>query len=221
MFDQSLVDAGKSALMAFWNQFRGWIILAVLIVVGMLLYSCEHKIALDASNQSQLLKGQIQIKVEEANEAKKKAEAADLKAVALAKTVQEAEQKTLSEHVKTQALKAKLAALGGGLSPLPTLPSSDPVVLRDQVINQQEIEIQSQQVEIKGLKEEVDALSVKADSYKQSSDDFEAALKLSEKRVRAEQIAREAVERSGMLREAKGGLEGAALMVVLHVLKVL
>jgi hypothetical protein len=212
--------------MKVWDLIKpiwSWLALGLVIGLVFLGYACEHRRALNAENHSQQLEGQIQVKVEEANEAKTKAEAADIKVVALAKANLEAEQKTLFEHSQSEALKRKLASLLASkpLDPLPSTPSDDPVVLRDQIISQQENEIQSQQVEIKGLKEENGQLHIEVDSYKQSSDAFEASLKLSEQRVRAEEIAKDAMKRSGMVREVKGGLEGAALTVLLHVLKVI
>jgi len=211
--------------MKLWDlikPFWQWIALALLIVLGYSFYNWQQKIATNAENQSQLLKGQIQVKVEEANAQKAKAEAADLKAVALAKANQEADQKVTLEHAKSEALKKKLAALAGpGLLPLPSTPSDDPVVLRDQIIAQQDIEIQSQQVEIKGLKEENGQLRLEADSYKQSTEALEASLKLSEQRVRAEEIAKDAMKRSGLVREGKGILEGGAAVFLMHLLKVI
>ena len=190
----------------------------ILIASACGLYRYQTNKRLEAEIVSQQKEKVIFALQEIATKKTEEAKASDLKAVALAKTTEEAKQKALLEHDKSEALKRKLAALQTG-KPLP-LPGGDSnlddLTLRDEIIAQQENEIQSKDRVIASQDEEIQTLTSSRDSWKQIADLNRKSLKLSEERVRAEQIAKSAIQRKGWLQEGRGALWGGALVFLGH-----
>ena len=208
------------------NKIR-WVIVGSLVsALGYSLYLWNDKNARRSEIDSQVAAAQIKVLRDIASESKKAAEASDLKAVALAKTAEEAKQAALAEHLKTEALKKKLAL--SGLQPLPPIVGGgglgigeDNSALMSQVISQQENEIQSLNTVIINQDEQIKTLTISRDGWKESALKFESSLVMSDKQIRALEIQRDAFKRSGVFREAKGMLEGGAVVFVLTLLKVL
>ena len=153
---------------------------------------------------------------------KKLAEEKDAKAKDLEQVVLKAEQKVVVEHAKSEALKKRLAGLlpHGPLVPLPGIPSDDPVLLRDQIIAQQDEEILSLNTVVSEQKVAMSNLTSSRDAWKNTYESTAKALEASEKRVRAEQIAKDAMKHQGWMREGKGALEGGAIVALAHILGV-
>lgn len=208
------------------NKIR-WVIVGSLVaVLSYSLYLWNQREASKALLQETVYQTQAKVLRDIASESKKAAQASDLKAVVLAKTTEEAKQAALAEHLKTEALKKKLAS--SGLQPLPPIVGGgglgigeDSSALMSQVISQQENEIQSLNTVIVNQDEQIKTLTISRDSWKESALKFESSLAMSDKQIRALEIQRDAVKRSGVFREAKGMLEGGAVVFVLTLLKVL
>lgn len=203
------------------QPFIPYVVGLVVITSLCVLYRCNSQRASRAEIVSQQKEEEIHALQKIAKEEKAKAEAADLKAASLAKTTEEAKQIALLEHEKSQALKRKLDALQAG-QPVP-LPGGDPVLdnsslIKDEIIAQQDIEIQSLNGVIQNQDKEIKGLTLSRDSWKQVAELNEKSLKLSEERVRAEQIAKSAIKRQGWLKEGRGALWGGAAVFVAHAL---
>lgn len=185
-------------------------------------YHYQSNKRLESEIVSQQKEEQIHALQEIAQTEKTKAEAADLKATALAKTTEEAKQIALLEHDKSEALKRKLAALQAG-KPLP-LPGGntglDDSALKNQIIEQQDTEIQSLHGVIDNQDKELITTRLSRDSWKEVATLNEKSLKSAEERVRAEQIAKSAIKKQGWLREGRGALWGGAAVFAAHALGV-
>lgn len=201
------------------NPFWTWIALALLIVLGYSYYQFEEQKRVQSEIQSQLLQQQAKVLKEQYDTVKKTAQDSDLKILEMAKTTEEAKQKIVFEHATSEALKKKLAILVGPSVPLPPVPSSDPIVLRDQIIAQQDTEIQSQQVVIDEQGQQITQLTLSRDIWKAMTENQEQQLDLNRKALRAQEIATNTARRAGLLREGKGILEGGALVFALHLMK--
>jgi DNA repair exonuclease SbcCD ATPase subunit len=202
------------------KPFLPWVSGAVVVVSVYSFYYWHTKRDAQMEIVSQQKEEEIHALQEIAQKEKDKAEASDLKAAALAKTTEEAKQIALLEHDKSEALKRKLAALQAG-KPLP-LPGGDPNLddssLKDEIIAQQDTEIQSLNGVIQNQDKEIKGLMLSRDSWKQVAELNDKSLKLSEERVRAEEIAKSAIQRQGWLREGRGAAWGGALVFVAHAL---
>jgi muramoyltetrapeptide carboxypeptidase LdcA involved in peptidoglycan recycling len=211
--------------MKVWDLIKpiwGWVVAALVVVSLYSYYTHLNKKAERAEILSQELAVEVKIEKEQADAFKKLAEEKDAKAKDLEQVVLKAEQKVVVEHAKSEALKKRLANLlpHGPVVPLPGVPSDDPVLLRDQIIAQQDEEILSLNTVVSEQKVAMSNLTSSRDAWKNTYESTATALEASEKRVMAEQIAKDAMKHQGWMREGKGALEGGAIVALAHILGV-
>lgn len=193
------------------NRVKGYIILLAVIVSMMAAYLVLSKIQSNAEIRSQVLKGQILELQKQAETRKIEAQEADIKAIELDKAKKLAEQKALDEHAKSESLKKRLAVLTGPLPILPIEPSDDPVVLRDQIIEQQTQEIAKKDEAYAAQAQELETAYEARDKWRETARITEEALNLSRQEVRAKEIAMGAMKRANTFQKLKWGAIGIAI----------
>ena len=211
--------------MKVWDLIKpiwGWVVAALVAVSLYSYYVHLDKRASNAEIMSQQLAEGVEDAQAQADAFKKLAEEKDAKAKDLEQVVLKAEQKVVVERAKSEALKKRLADLlpHGPVVPLPGIPSDDPVLLRDQIIAQQDEEILSLNTVVSEQKVVILNLTASRDDWRSAQGSTAKALEASEKRVRAEQIAKDAMKHQGWMREGKGALEGGAIVALAHILGV-
>jgi len=209
--------------MKVWDLIKpiwGWVVAALVAVSLYSYYVHLDKRVERAETLSQQLAEEVEDAQAQADAFKKLAEEKDAKAKDLEQVVLKAEQKVVVEHAKSEALKKRLANLlpNGPVVPLPGIPSDDPVLLRDQIIAQQDEEILSLNTVVSEQKVAMSNLTSSRDAWKNTYESTAKALEASEKRVRAEQIAKDAMKHQGWMREGRGALWGGAAVFVAHAL---
>ena len=178
------------------------------IIAGLFIYNGYLGKQLEENEiQSQVLKGRIQETIKLAEGYSAKAAEADKQVVILVENVKQ-------ERKKNARIQSDLNTLLSNYKPDP-IPDD-----KDQIIEKQGELITGLTEENVMLQQALDTTTIARDLCRQEAVQYKEAFVLSEQRVRTEQLAKEAMKAAGPMREAKGILEGGAVVFLAHVLGV-